>query len=1262
MNRLMGKPLAKSIKQWKKTRLPRGKGAATPRTRPYLEVLEARVVPSGSDWSMYNYSISGTRDNTAEHTLSPSSVGGLQVQWSFPTKGVVAGTPAVVGDAVYAGDSTGNFYALTRDGKLLWQTQVNGPVTDSPLVEGNMVIFGTLGNSAQGIAGTIYGLDARTGKVLWQTQPQPNDPRSQIWGSATPVGDDIAIGVASGDEGSPLPPTSRGALVLLDPNNGQIIWQTLTVTDAQFAQGSTGAGIWSTPAYDPATKIIYAPTGNNYSNPTTSTEDAMVAFDAKDGHIIWANSRTNGDNWDGRFNSGAPDFDFGDSAHLYTLPDGEKVVSAGQKSGFYHVFDAATGAVVNQFQVSPGSTLGGLFATAAVDPETGVGFANDRFPHPGQPATGEVAAIAPDASHLLWEFPTPSADQSGVALANGVVYFQDLGGTFYALDEKTGKMLAQLFTGGADSGPAISDGQIFLGQGNILGHGFNSPGGIVALGLSKAEPSSYLQTNLVSDISGEAGLTDPNLKNPWGVSESTKSPFWVSDQGTSFSTLYSVTPAGVSKVPLNVAIPKTAAGPQGPTGQVNNDTSSFPVNGKPAIFIFANLNGTISAWNGGNTATIEATTPGAVYTGLAIGTNATGSFLYAANGAQNRIDVFDGSFTPVKLPAGAFVDPLLPTDLNLVPFNVQNIGGLIYVTYAPAGRAAQVAATEGQGAVAIFDTSGVFQQQLIVGSKLASPWGIALAPAGFGAFGGDLLVGNFAFNVSEINAFNPTTGKFLGTLTDLSGDKILNQALWSLHFGNGASGGDPNTLYFTAGINGEKDGLFGSLQAVPELPPKSAIVPNLGQAATQVVTTVATNGDLNPYGVAFVPQDFQGGGVLAPGDILVSNFNNSSNVQGTGSSIVKIGPNGQQSTFFPGPTGLGLTTALGVLPQGFVLVGSAPATTVNGTNTVGNGGLLILDSFGNQVGELTDSALLQGPWDLTIHNVSATEAQVFVSNVLSGTVTRINFKIPNGGTPQVESETQIASGYAHRTDPNALVVGPTGLAFDAKTGTLYVASTGDNAIYAIKDAAKTDDDQGKGKAVVQDPQHLHGPLGLLLAPNGDLIAANGDAVNQDPNQLNELVEFTPKGKFVGQFQIDGGAAGAAFGLAEQTVGDLTRFAAVDDNTNTLHVFTFDPQPPSDDGGNFMQSNASGSMMQSMTSGMSQDNASMATPTSPPSNVVGNISQIDAFFQAFNSMLKTLEAMESSMAGNNAQIDALFQMLNSTLGSLESGIAGHPISI
>jgi hypothetical protein len=329
------------------------------------------------------------------------------------------------------------------------------------------------------------------------------------------------------------------------------------------------------------------------------------------------------------------------------------------------------------------------------------------------------------------------------------------------------------------------------------------------------------------------------------------------------------------------------------------------------------------------------------------------------------------------------------------------------------------------------------------------------------------------------------------------------------------------------------------------------------------LSTVAANGDQNPYGVAFVPQGFPSGGALNAGDILVSNFNNQANLQGTGSTILRYTPAGDTSVFFQGSSNLGLTGALGVLKSGFVIVGSVP-TTDGTSNTVQPGSLLILDSNGNVVLTLTDSALLDSPWFLAV-NDQGDQAQVFVSNVASGTVTRIDLGIPEGGTPFVEQETQIASGYAHRTDPTAVLVGPAGLAFDAARDILYVASTADNAIYAIPKAADTGFRQGKGQLVVQDDTHLHGPLGLALAPNGDLIVSNGDAVNPDPNQLNELDEFTPEGQFVGQFQLDKGAAGAAFGIAVSTINGELHFAAVDDNTNSLNVWTFKEQSSSAEG-------------------------------------------------------------------------------------------------
>jgi uncharacterized protein (TIGR03118 family) len=321
--------------------------------------------------------------------------------------------------------------------------------------------------------------------------------------------------------------------------------------------------------------------------------------------------------------------------------------------------------------------------------------------------------------------------------------------------------------------------------------------GTLYAGTWRAE-ADYVQTNLVSDIPGLATILDTSLVNPWGISHSATSPFWVSNQGTNTATLYAVTDTlNVTKNALTVAIPTTASGPQGPTGQVNNTGMSFQIGAAPApaAFIFANLNGTISAWNNsaGTTAVIQATTPGAVYTGLAIN-QAPEPRLYAAR--AGGIDVFNGSFQPVILP-GAFATPAAAA--GLVPFNVQTIGGNVAVTYAPAGLVNQRNATPGMGAVAIFDASGNFLRMAAVGGPLAAPWGITLASLNFGQFSGDLLVGNFSFLASEINVFDPTTGMFLGTIPiDVGGHGP--GGLWALNFGTGGNNGSPNTLFFTDGI------------------------------------------------------------------------------------------------------------------------------------------------------------------------------------------------------------------------------------------------------------------------------------------------------------------------------------------------------------------------------------------------------------------------------------------------------------------------------
>ena len=344
------------------------------------------------------------------------------------------------------------------------------------------------------------------------------------------------------------------------------------------------------------------------------------------------------------------------------------------------------------------------------------------------------------------------------------------------------------------------------------------------------------------------------------------------------------------------------------------------------------------------------------------------------------------------------------------------------------------------------------------------------------------------------------------------------------------------------------------------------IIPNLPPTPTFSVNTIPPNGDVNPYGVAFVPKGFPSGGPLTPGDIVVSNFNASSNVQGTGTTIVRIDSNGNQSLFFQGPKTLGLTTALGVLSGGFVVVGNLPTTNPGGAcrqgtlgqeHGVGTGSLLIIDRNGNVAATLKNNKLLNGPWDLTINDQGST-AQIFVSDALSGSVTRIDVTVSASGV-NVVGMTQIASGYTIRCDPAALVIGPTGLALDRNSGLLYVASTGDNAIYAVPNATSSSGDHGTGALVVSDPVHMHGPLGLVRASNGDLITSQGDAVNPDPNQPSEIVEYTASGTFVAQFSIDP-APGSAFGMALRSTDNGFIFAAVDDGINVLDIWVVQQQP------------------------------------------------------------------------------------------------------
>jgi hypothetical protein len=317
------------------------------------------------------------------------------------------------------------------------------------------------------------------------------------------------------------------------------------------------------------------------------------------------------------------------------------------------------------------------------------------------------------------------------------------------------------------------------------------------------------------------------------------------------------------------------------------------------------------------------------------------------------------------------------------------------------------------------------------------------------------------------------------------------------------------------------------------------------------VSTVPANGDVNPYGVAFVPRNFQtGSGPLKHGDILVSNFNNSANLQGTGTTIMRIPASGSPTVFFQGKTGLGLSTALGTLQYGFVVVGNSPST--DGTSaTAGPGSLLVINNHGKLIQTFT-SAWIQGPWDMALVD-RGDRAIAFVTNALNGTVSRLDFSVSSSGL-KLLSATTIASGYVHRGDPVTFFVAPTGLVFDARRNVLYVASTGDNAIYAVWNAAERKSDAGAGSIIYQDDAHLHGALAMTEAPNGHLLVTNNDGINPDPNQPSEIVEFTKEGNFVKEIPVDP-SQGGAFGLAVRTTEDTAIFAAVDDVTNTLTIWT-----------------------------------------------------------------------------------------------------------
>jgi uncharacterized protein (TIGR03118 family) len=321
-------------------------------------------------------------------------------------------------------------------------------------------------------------------------------------------------------------------------------------------------------------------------------------------------------------------------------------------------------------------------------------------------------------------------------------------------------------------------------------------------------PSVYVvQTALLADqASASAAHVDPKLINPWGLTYGPQTYFWGANNGSGTSTVYDGTGALMPTPPLVVTIPPAAGGSQGsPTGLVSNSTTAF--NGDK--FIFASLDGTVSGWASGASATLrmDNSASGAAYTGLAIGNVGSANYLYAANFAAGTVDVLDASYAHSNLGSSAFKDPTLPAGYS--PFNIQALGGLLYVAYAQHLPSINVGISgTGLGYVSVFNMNGSFAKRLVSQGWLDAPWGLALAPSGLAGFAGALLVGNFGDG--RISAYDSGTGAPLGQLVDVSGTPVVIDGLWALAFGNGSKAGSTDLLYFTAGPQGGTHGLFGS--------------------------------------------------------------------------------------------------------------------------------------------------------------------------------------------------------------------------------------------------------------------------------------------------------------------------------------------------------------------------------------------------------------------------------------------------------------------
>jgi uncharacterized protein (TIGR03118 family) len=330
--------------------------------------------------------------------------------------------------------------------------------------------------------------------------------------------------------------------------------------------------------------------------------------------------------------------------------------------------------------------------------------------------------------------------------------------------------------------------------------------GVALMLAASSAMAQYQLTNLVSNLAGQAKHTDPLLVNAWGLAYGPGGPFWISDEGTGWSTLYNG--AGI-KQGLEIVIPAASGqGAGSPTGIVFNGSGEFAVQGWTAFFLFATLDGTISGWAPQSNPTqaiiaVNNSSSGAVYTGLAITNNPSGNVLFAADNWNNKIDMYDGNFNLL----GSFTDSTVPA--GFAPFGIQDIDGLLYVAYASAAGGSG-------GYIDIFSEGGVFLKRLASGPPLNQPWGLAAAPKNFGPLSNTLLISNNLTQSGTVSGFNALNGQFVGTVKDTNGKNITIDQLWGIEFGGGsANNGETNQLFFTAGPKNNKEGTFGVITVAP---------------------------------------------------------------------------------------------------------------------------------------------------------------------------------------------------------------------------------------------------------------------------------------------------------------------------------------------------------------------------------------------------------------------------------------------------------------